>query len=100
MTGSGLIIYRDHAGASVAVPMLFAQAGDKATNRLLEFFTAEIRNPNTRAAYARAITRFDRWCQEHRLRLDQLTPVHVALYVEQLGRELSRPSVKQHLAAL
>jgi hypothetical protein len=26
---------------------------------VIEFFAAEIRNPNTRAAYARAVTRFD-----------------------------------------
>lgn len=83
-----------------AVPALFARAGDKAVNRLLEFFTAEIRNPNTRAAYARAVARFDRWCLDHRLRLEQLTPVHVAAYIEAIGGELSRPTVKQHLAAL
>src|SRR5262249_26897243 len=47
-----------------------------------------------------ALTRFDCWCQDNHLRLEQLTPVHVAAYVETIGRELSRPSVKQHLAAL
>ncbi len=83
-----------------AIPSLFTRAGEKATRRLIEFFTAEIQNRNTRAAYARAVARFDRWCQEHGLRLEQLTPVHVAAYVEVLGGELAKPSVKQHLAAL
>jgi hypothetical protein len=35
--------------------------GEEATDRVIEFFTAEIRNPNTREAYARAVRRFFRW---------------------------------------
>ena len=84
----------------VTLPALVTDAGDHAAHRLLQFFTAEIRNPHTRAAYARAVARFDRWCTAHRLPLAALTPVHVAAYVEHLGRELSKPTVKQHLAAL
>lgn len=83
-----------------AVPALFAAHGERAARRLVEWFAAEIRNPNTRAAYARAVARFDRWCGAYGLALGALTPVHVAAYVEQLGREVSRPTVKQHLAAL
>ena len=82
------------------VPALFAAAGDRGAWRYVEFLTAEIRNPNTRAAYARALGRFSDWCHAHRLRLDQLAPVHVAAYVEHLGRALAKPSVKQHLAAI
>jgi site-specific recombinase XerD len=82
------------------LPVLVTAAGERATRRLLEFFTAEIRNPNTRAAYARAIHRFDGWCADRGFRLEDLTPVHVAAYVEHLGRERSKPTVKQHLAAL
>ena len=37
------------------VPVLFANAGDHASRRFIEFFTATIRNPNTRQAYARAV---------------------------------------------
>ncbi len=36
------------------VPALIADAGDAAGWRYVEFFTANIRNPNTRRAYARA----------------------------------------------
>ena len=88
------------AGTQVVVPALFAAAGDRGAWRYVEFLTAEIRNPNTRAAYARALRRFSDWCQAHHFRLEHLTPVHVATYVEHLGRRLAKPSVKQHLAAV
>ena len=88
------------AGAQVVVPALFAGAGDRGAWRYVEFLTAEIRNPNTRAAYARALHRFSDWCQAHHFRLEHLTPVHLAIYVEYLGRRLAKPSVKQHLAAV
>ena len=37
---------------SYVLPALIADAGDKAALRFLEFFTVNIRNPNTRAAAA------------------------------------------------
>jgi len=83
------------------VPALIARAGDRPALRFLEFFTVHIRNPNTRAAYGRAAGAFLRWCEDcgiAELRLVQ--PVHVAAYVEQLGRERSAPTVKQHLACV
>ena len=40
--------------SSPAVPALVAAAGDRASMRFLEFFAANIRNPHTRRAYARA----------------------------------------------
>lgn len=82
------------------VPALFVNAGDVAVRRFIEFFTANIRNRNTRAAYAFAAARFSRWCDVRRIALAQLTPVIVAAYIEELGQHLDRPSVKQHLAAL
>ncbi|MBX9626134.1 MAG: site-specific integrase [Gemmataceae bacterium] len=85
---------------TITLPPMFARAGERARRRFVEFFTAEIRNPNTRAAYGRAVARLDRWCSEHGVRLEQLTTVHVAAYVERLGWEVSKPTVKQHLAAI
>ena len=82
------------------VPALFTDAGRNAAQRFIEFFTANIRNRHTRAAYARAVAQFSRWCDLHDLSLTQLTPVHIAAYIEELGQYLARPSVKQHLAAL
>jgi integrase/recombinase XerD len=86
-----------------AVPALFATAGKRASVRLIEFFTAEIRNKNTRIAYGNAVRRFSSWCERQGLRLEQLTPIHIAAYIEQVGqgeKMLAKPSVKQHLAAL
>jgi hypothetical protein len=34
------------------------------------------------------------------LPLERIGPVHVAAYIEKLGKELSRPTVKQQLAAI
>jgi site-specific recombinase XerD len=83
------------------VPPLIAEAGDAARWRFIEFFTANIRNPNTRRAYARAVSDFFRWCETHRVRsLGQITPTIVAGYIEQRTAELAKPSVKQHLAAV
>ena len=48
---------------SAVVPALIADAGDAAGWRYVEFFTANIRNPNTRRAYARACGRFFAWCE-------------------------------------
>ena len=83
------------------IPAIVAGAGERASRRFLEFFAATIRNPNTRAAYHRAVVRFFAWCEAHGL--DELTliePLHVAAYVEQLGRDFEKPTVKQHLAAV
>lgn len=83
-----------------SLPALFTTT-HAAADRTLEFFTANIRNPNTRRAYARAVAAFAGWCDGHGLQqLTALRPVHVAAYVEQLQGRLSAPSVKQHLAAL
>lgn len=87
--------------STVAVPAIVANAGEDASRRFLEFFAANIRNANTRTAYARAVRLFLHWCEEHGLNsLDHVEPIAVAAYVEQLGRSRSAPTVKQHLAAI
>jgi integrase/recombinase XerD len=87
---------------AVRVPAIISAAGQRATFRFVEFFTANIRNPNTRMAYGRAAREFCDWCEARRLSLHGLNPVVVAGYVERLGddRGYSKPSVKQHLAAI
>ena len=83
------------------VPVQVATEGEEAVTRFIEFFTANIRNPNTRAAYARSVAAFFRWCEERGLhRLSEVRPVHVAGYVEELGKSRAIPSVKQSLAAI
>lgn len=87
-------------GTGPAIPALFAPDA-KAAERTIEFFTAQIRNPNTRKAYAWAAGNFAAWCDEHGIvELSQVRPVHVAAYVEGLQKELAAPSVKLHLAAI
>ena len=81
-----------------ALPPLVARAGASAQRAFVEFFTAHIRNPNTRQAYARAAWRFLAWAERHHLELHQVTPVHVAAYIE--THPGSAPTVKQHLAAI
>jgi site-specific recombinase XerD len=82
------------------LPALFAPTPD-AARRYVEFFTANIRNPNTRRAYARAAADFAAWCETNGLtELRDIEPVHVAAYVEGLQLKLSAPSVKLHLAGI
>jgi site-specific recombinase XerD len=82
------------------LPAIVAAAGTKAGKRFVEFFTATIRNKNTRAAYAHAVSRFLEWCEGFGLTLETIEPVAVAAYVEQLTATHSAPTVKQHLAAI
>jgi site-specific recombinase XerD len=82
------------------VPAVIAARGHQASRRFVEFFTANIRNPNTRKAYYRATTEFLDWCDQARLGLLDIEPVHVAAWVEGLARDFSPPSVKQALAAV
>lgn len=87
--------------STLILPAQIDRAGEPARSRFLEFFTVNIRNPNTRAAYGRAAGTFLRWCEDLGLaELRLVQPVHVAAYIEQLGRERSAPTVKQHLACL
>lgn len=83
-----------------SVPVLFADAGQRAATRFMEFFAAHIRNRNTREAYARAVAQFSLWCEARNLHLSQISPMLVAAYIEELGQRLTPPTVKQHLAAI
>jgi site-specific recombinase XerD len=86
--------------AATLVPALIADAGDAAGWRYVEFFTANIRNPNTRRAYARACGRFFAWCETRGLSLTTIRPHNVATYIEELQQTYAAPGVKQQLAAV
>jgi integrase/recombinase XerD len=94
----------NNSGLSVAglgqLPGLIVRAGDDAVRRFVEFFTATIRNRNTRAAYAQAVGQFCSWCERRQLELNHISPVVVATYIEELTQTRSAPTVKQHLAAI
>lgn len=81
-----------------SLPALILNAGERAAEKFIEYFTAQIRNRNTREAYARAVGQFMNWCEDRGLTLDTIRPVHVAGHIEQLP--FSPPTVKQHLAAI
>jgi Phage integrase, N-terminal SAM-like domain len=66
------------------VPALIADLGDEAVWRYVEFFMANIRNPNTRRAYLRACHRFLGWCEDRGLTLAAIRPHDVATYIEEL----------------
>ncbi len=83
------------------VPALVAISGERASYRFLEFFTANIKNPNTRRAYARAAQEFFNWLDQRGVtRLTEIASVHVAAYIEELQKTRSAPTAKQRLAAL
>jgi len=83
------------------VPALIADAGDDAIKRFVEFFAAQIRNRNTREAYARAAHEFLTWCNNNGIdELIDIEPIHVAAWVELKMQTMAAPSVKQKLAGL
>ena len=79
------------------VPALIADAGDQAAWRYLEFFAANIRNANTRRAYARACQQFFAWFDERGLTLMTIRPVDVARYIENPSADAFGADVKQQL---
>ncbi len=97
MTGEIITVGKENKGA---LPALFAP-DQRTAEKVLEFFTVNIRNAHTRRAYVKAAGYFAAWCiNEGLTSLQNVRPVHVAAYVEDLQKKLAAPSVKQHLAAL
>ena len=87
--------------AGLPVPAMIAVAGERASLRFIDFFTAHIRNPNTRAAYGVAVSGFFTWLETQGLaELCEIRTHHVSIYTEILTRNYSAPTVKQHLAAI
>ncbi|MEI6335766.1 MAG: tyrosine-type recombinase/integrase [Methylococcaceae bacterium] len=83
------------------LPTLIAAASDRTQIRFLEFFVSNIRNAHTRRAYSHAVSEFLIWCSTANvLSITQITPLHVATWLELQGHTLAAPTVKQHLAAL
>ncbi len=85
-------------GAGPALPALVQNAGGAAAFAWDEFFSGEVRNPNTRRAYAHAIRQFLAWAEGQGTGLARITPGQVGHYIDQL--DASMPTKKQHLAAL
>ncbi len=95
------IIVAAARSAGGLVPRLIAAEGESASLRFLDFFTANIRNPNTRAAYSVAARAFFAWLDAKKVpALGAVRTHHVSAYVELLGRAYKTSTVKQHLAAI
>jgi site-specific recombinase XerD len=84
----------------IALPALFSR-DPSTTRRVLEFFTVNIRNPNTRKSYGKAAAQFAAWCEAHGIaHLRDVQPIHVAAYVDELQERIAPPSVNLQLAAI
>lgn len=81
-------------------PALFLKDAQSET-RFWEFFTAQIPNDNTRRAYYTAVCQFSAWALSRGISdISRVQPIHVAAWVKESGSFRSRPTVKQHLAAI
>jgi integrase/recombinase XerD len=100
MAEQQIIGARGQASDTAYLPALISREGRRTSTRFLEFFTVNIRNLNTRLAYAKAVGQFLAWCDERQQGLGDIEPMVVAAYVEQLTRERAPQTVKQHLAAI
>jgi len=84
-------------------PPSIAAAGPKAWHAILQFFAAEIRNPNTRRAYLRAAQDFFIFAARRKggQQLETISSLHIAAWLEAMAAAgLSAPTIKQRLAAV
>jgi site-specific recombinase XerD len=82
-------------------PAVITIAGERASYRFLEFFTARIRNPHTRRSYGRAVADFLGWLERRGVHdIRQVNSFIVAAWVEEMQRDHPAPTVKQRLAAV
>jgi len=94
-------VVRDTGYGARNLPSLVVNAGANAQKRFIEFFAAQIRNKNTRAAYIRAVVDFFEWAEEMEIGgLLDIEPIHVAAWVELKTQAYEPQTVKQQLAAL
>ncbi len=79
-----------------SLPVIIANADEHAKHRFLEFFVLNIRNPNTRRAYARAATEFFDWCAVAAgvSSIIDVKTLHVATWIEGKTHQVSAPTVK------
>jgi site-specific recombinase XerD len=89
------------AAADATLPVILPAEDEAVRERFLEFFAAQIRNPNTRRAYVGDVERFLAWVASRGVRrLGAIRPLHVAGYIELLTQTRSAPTTKRCLAAL
>lgn len=90
------------------LPPAMAGLGRDGARAFRDYFTGQIRNANTRAAYARAVGHFCAWLDERDVELRDVETVHIAAFIEWMGgrgaksadKAYEAPTIKQHLAAI
>jgi len=82
------------------IPSLISEAGAEAVRRFHQYFNRHGSNPNTRAAYLGAVSKFLRWAEDRRYSLHQLDATHVAGYLRPIWKDGRHSSAKLHLAAV
>lgn len=104
MTNPQLVVQTQ---SSFLLPPSIAEMGEHAGKAFIDFFMAQIRNKNTRAAYGRNVFRFLDWIDAHGVALSVVEPFHVSAYIDDLGRPseeggqgMAVASVKQHLSSI
>src|SRR5262245_46758661 len=83
---SGALVPSPHRSAvsvAAAVPDMVLRAGPSGRVAWEEFFVGQLRNPHTRTAYLRAVSRFLDWIAPENLELPQITPGMVGAYFDQ-----------------
>ena len=96
--GEGLAGQRGLELQGLGLPAVIAREDERTQRSFVEFFVANIRNKNTRKAYAQAVGRFLGWCEVRGVTLERIDPLVVSAYIE--VHPGSAPTVKQHLAAI
>jgi hypothetical protein len=71
------------------LPATIGARNERTRLRFIQFFTANIRNRNTRCAYARAVKQFFDWTEGRRLELEEIDALAVAAYIEKIGGEMA-----------
>ena len=84
--GAVLSSYLPRPLRTAAFPIL-VNAGRQGAERFFDFFTSNIRNANTRAAYLRAVASFFNWLWERKItEFAAVRPIYVAAYIEELQK--------------
>jgi hypothetical protein len=69
------------------LPTCIGMQDERTRLSFIQFFTANIRNRNTRRAYARAVKQFFEWTESRRLRLEDIDALAVAAYIDNRWRD-------------
>lgn len=89
---------RANLSAISQAPEIVVRAGAAGQFGWDEFFSGQLRNRRTRAAYLHAVQSFLKWVESVEKDLSRITPGMIGRYFDQL--DISVPSKKLHLSAL